>query len=572
MKNSNLYKKYLSIFLTLLIIFFSFYHSYFTSYAVFTDEEKDLAKYIGKSVLEFLEDFGSTAFFVGSQVGAVVKNDYEEYLKNNENYKNYWKDKYITSSDNTNAENQENYITINKYTNEVTFSEDLIEYFKKSLKEYSEETNGYWLVPTMKMSYLNPAYFYNRSQYITIQNLINNYGIIGLHIYDNNNDDPEMIDGKMYNLYTSCYALDFSPYINSDYNIVSTSSSWDGTNTLLAYIYDSNWKINYIEGAKSIPYDVIYNSLDNINSNGSKFSQAIIRRKGMNEGYFFRSTNYTYTTIISKDGCRLRVFKSVNAMKGYDTGTRTVYFTEQFYNDDSKAITVAVNELEDFMDKKYNQYIDDLSGLIANSGGNLTEADLEKLTAQVLGKLDENNGLLQEGNQITSYWLERIYKELVAIDEMMADKLDSILEYLKNISNWTVADTVVDGIGVIGDAVDFIEDLFSDAEGVADTALGTLLNALDGGTSLLSKKFPFSVPWDLLFFITILASDPEVPHFEIPLDFDISALDINVHYDFVVDFTDFQFLSDISRTLLSMTYCVGLIKLTTGIVSIKKEE
>lgn len=158
-------------------------------------------------------------------------------------------------------------------------------------------------------------------------------------------------------------------------------------------------------------------------------------------------------------------------------------------------------------------------------------------------------------------WLEKIY-----------GKLADMLKQLKSIKRWTVVDTVVNGVDAVADWLDLIHDIISDADDGMESAVSTLSSALDDSAGLLKKKFPFSVPWDILAFVTLFAAEPEVPHFEIPIDIGVSAVGLDIHYDFVVDFSDYQYLSDVLRAVLSLTYAVGLIKMTAGIASTKKEE
>ncbi len=145
--------------------------------------------------------------------------------------------------------------------------------------------------------------------------------------------------------------------------------------------------------------------------------------------------------------------------------------------------------------------------------------------------------------------------------------LDKILKQLKSIKRWTIIDTVIDGVDAIADWIDLIHDILSDVDNGMESAVATLSSALDDATGLLKNKFPFSVPWDILFLVTLLAAEPETPYFEIPINFDVSSLDMHIHYDFVLDFTPYQYLSDISRVLLSMTYAAGLFKMTSGVVN-----
>lgn len=219
--------------------------------------------------------------------------------------------------------------------------------------------------------------------------------------------------------------------------------------------------------------------------------------------------------------------------------------------------------------------IEDLLQQILDRADDFTDKSMvEDLLQQVLDKIDESTDkstvedLLQQileelknSNNAPEHW----YDDII-------DYLDKILSQLKSIKRWAVIDTVIDGVDAIADWFDLIHDILSDADNGMESAVSTLSSALDEATGLLKKKFPFSVPWDIFFFVTLLAAEPETPHFEVPIDFDVSSIDMQVHYDFVVDFADYQYLSDIFRVILSMTYAVGLLKMTAGIVNTRKEE
>lgn len=155
--------------------------------------------------------------------------------------------------------------------------------------------------------------------------------------------------------------------------------------------------------------------------------------------------------------------------------------------------------------------------------------------------------------------------------DKVLDYLDKILKQLKSIKHWTIVDTVIDGVDAIADWLDLIHDVLSDVDNGAESAVSTLSSALGDSMNLMKKKFPFSIPWDILFFISVLSAEPEIPQFSIPFDIEISALDLQFHYDMELDFTPFQWLSDLSRLLLSMTYAVGLMKMTFDVSNVNKE-
>lgn len=201
----------------------------------------------------------------------------------------------------------------------------------------------------------------------------------------------------------------------------------------------------------------------------------------------------------------------------------------------------------------------------------------------------DDNKDLPSGTDLsdTNSWLKKIYLKICQIyakmnsavedteDAALAkiqESLDEIITQLKKIKHWAAVDTVIDGVDAIADWLDLIRGVISDADEGVGSAVTTVAESLADSADSLSTKFPFSIPWDILFFISVLAAEPQVPYFEIPMDIEMEWLDINIHYDFVIDFSQFQWLSDLSRLVLSMTYAVGLLKLTMNIALLKKEE
>ncbi|MCM1264341.1 MAG: hypothetical protein NC313_16645 [Butyrivibrio sp.] len=551
------FKKYISLIMSVSIIFGCFFQSSLIAYATSSGVHPDQSKPI---INQLVEGTKYVWPYLAGQVGALYNGDFESFLRNKASWDDYW--------------NYDN-ISYDEETEEIQFSADLVSYIKQALTEYEQETNGYYILSTPSVMELDPTKFTNRNLYISLVNMINECGIV---VYGINQG----------NTYLQLNIGDGSSLIDGTYSVAFQSASANPLDTSLSrfplYVYDSDWKrysfinCSFIDFSSSSNDNKIFSEIpedDKYTYGVDNFGNSY--RRGVTLYFPGLTTEYrkycdSYTMIISKDGCRMRVFKSENAMKLYDAGKRAVYFTPDFYDKEPQEIVVKFDDLERYLNTDYDKYFKEIHDAIMEQGGNLSEDVIEKMTADILGKLDYNNSLTEEGNQISSYWLERIYKELVAIDEMMAAKLDSIIEYLKKIRNWTVADTIIDGVDAVADVVSLIAGILEDVDEGVGSAVSTLLGALDEGASLLSEKFPFSIPWDLLFFVTLLAHEPEVPYFEVPIDFTISALGIDVHYDFVIDFSSFQYLSDISRTILSMTYCVGLFKFTSNAVAAKKED
>ena len=146
--------------------------------------------------------------------------------------------------------------------------------------------------------------------------------------------------------------------------------------------------------------------------------------------------------------------------------------------------------------------------------------------------------------------------------------MDDIHETLKKIKRWSAVDTVIDGVDAIADWFGLLHDILADADAGAESAVSSISSALGDAAGLMTKKFPFSIPWDLFFLISFFSAEPEVPHFEIP--FRVPYYDFE--YTFVVDFGDYQWLSDVIRPILLMSYAIGLLSKTPSILSIGKEE
>lgn len=183
-------------------------------------------------------------------------------------------------------------------------------------------------------------------------------------------------------------------------------------------------------------------------------------------------------------------------------------------------------------------------------------------------------------------WLKKIYLKVCQIYDRMdaavedagsaamskiQESLDEIIVQLKKIKHWTVAGTVIDAADAVADWADLILGILKDAEEGAGSAVAAIATTVGDSVDMMSRKFPFSVPWDILFFVSVLSAEPVMPYFEIPFNFEISALDITIDYTMKLDFSQLQWLSDLSRLLLSMTYAVGLLKMTAGITSAGKE-
>lgn len=193
----------------------------------------------------------------------------------------------------------------------------------------------------------------------------------------------------------------------------------------------------------------------------------------------------------------------------------------------------------------------------------------------------EDNKDLPSGTDLTdtNSWLKKIYLKVCQIYDKLnstveaveydalakiQDSLDEIIEQLKKIKRWTAVDTVIDGVDAVADWAQFIRDFIDDTTSGVATVASTMTDA----TELMKTKFPFCLPWDMYILITFLAHEPQAPVFELPIIIEGFGIEEYI----VVDLTQFSGLSILSRTLLSIIYCYGLINFTFKVLPIVKEE
>lgn len=110
----------------------------------------------------------------------------------------------------------------------------------------------------------------------------------------------------------------------------------------------------------------------------------------------------------------------------------------------------------------------------------------------------------------------------------------------------------------------------SPAETIEDIAdyVPTLADSFTDLGNGLKTKFPFSIPWDIHYILSGLATTPKAPRFELPLKVERYGIDETI----VVDMVRFQVLSDLSRSIFSLLFALALINLTIKVIGSLKEE
>ena len=79
----------------------------------------------------------------------------------------------------------------------------------------------------------------------------------------------------------------------------------------------------------------------------------------------------------------------------------------------------------------------------------------------------------------------------------------------------------------------------------------------------LETVFPFCIPWDVYYLLSMLAAEPVAPLIEFPLNFSNFGLD---DYSIRVDFGEYESFAVVLRAVEALSFCVGLALVTRNLV------
>ncbi len=116
---------------------------------------------------------------------------------------------------------------------------------------------------------------------------------------------------------------------------------------------------------------------------------------------------------------------------------------------------------------------------------------------------------------------------------------------------------------IIDTMVTLPDSVVDAVEGRLETDGETAKDKLSLPVSIMDK-FPFCIPFDVIYLVKALAADPVAPKFDIPLKFDYESF----HYDeiFIIDFSDYDSVVRIFRIMLDVLFISGLIVVTRNLI------
>lgn len=244
-------------------------------------------------------------------------------------------------------------------------------------------------------------------------------------------------------------------------------------------------------------------------------------------------------------------------------------------------------------DKVSKQISDAIKESMDSSGGwsGLTETDkqeiIDSVSKEILDNIDIGGGEGpgggdEPGGNDYSSLLSSIKDILKNIDKNVKTILDNFVDSItnqgklftlfKDFSFQKLLDTIKDsggssgsggsGSSVVGDVIEtFLSELLEKVENGEDTVDGVvsdLAGAFSGVAEVSKTKFPFCLPWDVMAIFGVLSAPPAVPYFKLPLE----IKSIGFKYELVLDLSEFQTLSDLSRNFFVIIFAMVLVRLT----------
>lgn len=369
-----------------------------------------------------------------------------------------------------------------------------------------------------------------------------------INMYCNQDDISKQWNGEIFNykmhiinsfnVSGSSYLYDYKTYKNESYPMSG-----------YYYVNDNGYNIDYVYGTliKSPKFGVIDYTMNNESS------------KCTRDGYTYdytRSESYMHTFTCSNSydswfityGANFPIFGSRLDAENYLKGTYDV--------------TNALNYSKTF--KNADWLSDDWQGLLIDPLTNIG------LTLSQLIELMKSFGLNAVGNNLTPEELaDLIRKSLPVVNpDLLPDESPVVVPdppgepvYYPSPDAHPLPDSELEpdpdpfpgtGDGDGTDGIDFDEivpDASSEFSGIPD---------------MLKKKFPFSLPWDLYALLLVLSDTPKTPVFKLP--FVIERYDF--HETIVIDMTDYEEISIVSRFFFSLLFAYALMNWTVKIVSV----
>lgn len=502
--------------------------------------EKSESKFKGYllSLLGYTADFASDSIVLGYEFFGY--DTWEDYVKSN----------------------------YNEETDSVEVSKEFVANFNLQVQQYIKDNLGYEIIEANNTgSAANSSWCVNHLNYFTILDSAVSKPVISSLI-----DDNDVFIAVTYgSQYAGCLLVDDM----SDMYFVKNNESDD----YCYLLYDSD--------LNKCPYTLDFTG-NNCSVNVLNSSTGTgIKRSWVDIGGTMTSSGSTYKLIYRFQN-DYKVFTNTAYLNDYLNGEKLLYSMSDVSSriDD---LTFTVNALNYDFEKYNSEAVEAIKKAIEDKKldvnvDTLTEKQLQEVIDSVLSqKLSDIKDAVNSSGDTNSFQNTLIYQKLCQIYDLLNKwyNCDEVAEIVNNV-DFTSLEKYLDGIFIIDGQNAFqavIDELksintsivkFETATGGnADIDLSNTFNnefdldvmgQLQTSVDKMKETFPLCIPWDLQYCLESLAYAPVAPCFEIPVS--APGIEGNV---LVIDFSIFQPVSDISRTLLVILFCFNLYGLTLKI-------
>ncbi len=461
------------------------------------------------------EEITSWLMSLVTQIGAIyIDHDFGKWVQNKEDWNTWWNTGHVSYDESTDS---------------LVFDEEFMSYLKDMIIQYQIETSGFIYYPTISYKDISATLYPDKIVYDTVKNLCEAHGLVAF---------------KRQNK----YYLTFYPFSSTE--LSENSFVWDGT-------YDT-----FLENDSTV-IETFLDVYDNETWNKKKFevyrfsysSDSAITADGNYEiwsgSYFeyftpinvtsqlFLGSGLNKSSLMSSDGRKIKIYMGLDSFKNNTAGTRSVYLTEQFYDDTITSLAINFKSLAKFQEAYYKEMLKAInnSGLTDKQYEDLLEAlhDIEKKEGMTEDKLanilqqfadqiadalnsgsGSGSGSESGGSSIDVSGIESLLESVLnAISSISPTDVSGIESLLESISG-----TLSGGLSGISDTIAawgasieaMLEQISLQIEGISwqlgemtqdefagkmDSTTDQLFDVFSESGDILKTKFPFCIPWDI---------------------------------------------------------------------------
>lgn len=366
-------------------------------------------------------------------------------------------------------------------------------------------------------------------------------------------------------------------YIKSVYNTHNIMFLDDTFNRLCYFSDETLYDYYYFS---SSPNHWSFRGYNSTTGKGTYFDRYVYWNSVYSENH---SNQYSFKKLYYVGTAPIRVFYSYDDMIKYINGYQPVYTGSVFNNFPINSGNVILD-----FDKSQNTDWDAVQKQMYDAvrkglSDGMSEEEKQIVIDQQLDSILDEIGAVNDNGIKTNSLLASVRDILFKINDRLSSMANSLTDMIVNQgklfnlfkdfsfeklldaidksggsggSGGSGSDSIIDD--VIGSLLDALLDKINNGEASAEEAVSELIEDFSGIADTSKTKFPFCLPWDVMAVFTVLSSPPAVPYFKIP--FEIQS--IGFKYELILDLSEFQALSKLSRSFFVLIFCMILIRLT----------